>query len=121
MINVKDKVYSALLKVHENVTDLYPTDWQKDFAIQYTEESNYVFEKTDEEEQTSYLRYRIDVWSDKSTSEMVLKVDTEISKLGLVRIECADVPDPSGRRHKQMRYEGVIDNKTEMVYWNGSR
>ena len=27
-----------------------------------------------------------------------------------------DVADPSGLRHKVMRYEGIIDNITQFVY-----
>lgn len=121
MINVKDQVYAALLRVHDNVSDLYPSDWQRDFAIQYTEEANDVYTKVDEVESSSYLRFRIDIWSTGNTSEITLKVDKELSALGLVRTGCADTPDPSGRRHKQMRYEGIIDNETQIVYWNGNR
>ena len=32
-------------------------------------------------------------------------------------IGCADVPDPSGMKHKQMRYEGIIDMDSDQVYW----
>lgn len=120
MINVKDQVYKALLNVTTNVTDLYPNDWETLPAIQYTEEANTVYEKTDEAEQSSYLRYRVDIWDTGSTSETALAVDAELSALGLNRTECADISDPSMRRHKQMRYEGVIDNETEVVYWTGS-
>lgn len=121
MINVKDKVYSGLLEVCDNTSDIYPQDWEHMPAIQYTEEANRVYEKTDETEQMSYLRYRVDIWDNGSTSETALKVDEKLSALGLVRIECQDVADPSYRRHKQMRYEGIIDNNTEVVYWNGNR
>lgn len=121
MINVKDKIYGALCKVSENVSDIYPQDWAKMPGIQYTEEANTVYTKTDGVEQYSYLRYRIDIWSNGSTTDTALKVDEEISKLGLVRTLCTDIADPSGRRHKQMRYEGIIDEKTETVYWEGNR
>lgn len=121
MINVKDKVYAGLRTVTDNVSDVYPQDWEHMPAIQYTEEANTVYTKTDETEQLSYLRYRIDVWDTKSTTVTSLKVDEELAKLGLTRIECQDVTDPSYRRHKQMRYEGVIDCNTEMVYWDGNR
>lgn len=118
MKNVKDKVYEKLLEVHDNVTDIYPTDWANVPAIQYTEEENSVYEKTDKEEK-SYVRFRIDIWDNKSTSKTALNVDEKISSLGLVRTGCSDVPEPSGMRHKQMRYEGIVDNETEIVYWNG--
>lgn len=121
MINVKDRVYKVLLDVCENTTDVYPQNWETMPAIQYTEEANTVYTKTDGEEQASYLRYRIDIWNTGSTTQLALDVDEAISPLGLVRIECQDVQDPSYRRHKQMRYEGIIDNNDETVYWEGNR
>ena len=45
-------------------------------------------------------------------------MDAAISALGLKRIACGDVPDPSGLKHKVMRYEGIIDVETERVYNN---
>ena len=120
MINIKDKVYSKLLEVNDNVTDVYPSNWMSLPAIEYVEEDNSVYEKTDREEK-SYVRFRIDIWDNKSISEIALKVNEKISELGLVRTGCSDVSEPSGMRHKQMRYEGIIDTDTEMVYWNGGR
>lgn len=116
MINVKDQVYEALCTVTENVTDYYPRDWEQDLAIQYMEEDNKVVEFTDMEEQKAYCRYRIDIWSRKSTSVAAVMVDAAIAALGLKRIQCMDVEDPSGLKHKQMRYEMVIDVQTEQVY-----
>lgn len=116
MKNVKDQVYAVLSAVHGNVSDIYPSDWANLPAIQFAEENNKVYERDDTGERKSYVRYRIDIWNGGSTSEMVLKVDQAVSALGLTRIECQDVPDPSGMRHKQMRYEGVIDMDTDLVY-----
>lgn len=121
MINVKDQVCAALGTVCENVSDLYPNDWEKLPAIQYVEEANTVYTKTDESENMSYLRYRIDIWDRGSTSQTTIAVDKAVSALGLVRVECKDVEDPSRHRHKQMRYEGVIDNETGVVFWEGNR
>ena len=121
MINVKDQVYAALCTVADNVTDLYPNDWQTMPAIQYTEEANTLYEKTAEGELSSYLRYRVDIWDNGSTSLTAIAVDEALSALGLNRIECSDQADPSQRRHKLMRYEGVIDNATQVVSWTGSR
>lgn len=116
MINVKDEVYEALCTVTENVTDHYPRDWDKDLAIQYMEEDNKVIEYTDMEEQKAYCRYRIDIWARKSTSTAAVAIDHAVSTLGLKRTQCMDVEDPSGLKHKQMRYEMVIDVKTRQVY-----
>ena len=121
MINVKDQVYAALCAVTENVMDVYPQTWATLPAIQYTEEDNSVYTRTDADEQYANLRYRIDIWDTKSTSLTALAVDEAVSELGLIRTACQDVADPSGLRHKVMRYEGIIDVNTQMVYWNGSR
>ncbi len=118
MKNVKDEVYDALLKVTGNVSDAYPKDWAKFPAIQYAEEDNSVFERTGNKEDKAKVRYRIDIWDNKSTSETALAVDAAVSALGLVRTGCTDVPDPSGLKHKQMRYEGIIDMYSDIVYWN---
>ena len=44
-------------------------------------------------------------------------VDNAMKATGLKRTECQDVPDPSGMKHKQMRYEGIIDMESDEVYW----
>lgn len=119
MINVKDELYAALTGVADNVSDVYPKDWERFPVIQYTEEENRVFEKTDKKEDKSYVRYRVDIWNNRSTSEISVQVDEAIAALGLTRIACGDVADPSGLKHKVMRYEGIIDNKSKVVYWNG--
>ncbi len=116
MINVKDQVFDAIKDICENVSDSYPADWANLPAIQYVEEDNKVYEWTDGEESKSYLRYKIDIWHNKSTSDTTLTVDKAISALGLRRTMCQDVADPSGLRHKVLRYEGIVDVNTQMVY-----
>lgn len=116
MINVKDEVYAALCQVTDNVTDFYPRDWEADLSIQYMEEDNKVAETTSRGETKSYVRYRIDIWSRKSTSAAAVAVDSVLFPLGLKRIQCMDVEDPSGLKHKQMRYEGIIDVNSRQVY-----
>ncbi len=118
MINVKNQVFNALKGICKNVSDSYPSDWADLPAIQYIEEDNKVYEFTDGKEDKSYVRYKIDIWHNRSTSQYALTVDENISKLGLQRTMCQDVTDPSGLKHKVMRYEGIIDNETEFVYQN---
>lgn len=118
MKNVKDQVSAALNEVFENVSDQYPKDWAELPAVQYMEEDNKVYERTDNKEDKSYVRYRIDIWNNRSTSESALKADEAMSSLGLVRTLCQDVSDPSGLKHKLMRYEGIICMDSEIVYWN---
>lgn len=117
MRNIKDKVYECLAAEfsEDAVTDQYPNDWANLPAVQYTEEDNKVYEYTEQEDK-SYVRYRIDIWHNRSTSEAALKIDRALSEFGLRRILCQDVPDPSGMKHKVMRYEAVIDNESDYIY-----
>lgn len=116
MINVKDQVFDAIKNISGNVSDSYPSDWATLPAIQYVEEENNVYEWTSNREDKSYIRYKIDIWHNRSTSLYSLEVDKALSALGLRRTMCQDVADPSGLKHKVMRYEGVIDNDTQFVY-----
>ena len=116
MKNVKDQVYAALSAVFGNVSDQYPGNFSDLPAIQYTEEDNKVYEHTNAEDK-SYVRYRVDIWDNKSTSESALKVDDALSELGLVRTLCQDAPEPSSWKHKVMRYEAIIDMYSDAVYW----
>ena len=116
MINVKDQVYKAIKDICTNVSDSYPSEWANLPAIQYVEEDNRVYEFTGGKEDKSYIRYKIDIWHNRSTSESALEVDKRVSALGLRRTLCQDVADPSGLKHKVMRYEGIIDNNTQLVY-----
>lgn len=116
MINVKDQVYRAIKGITENVSDGYPKEWGILPAIQYTEEDNSVYEWVDGKESKAHLLYRVDIWDNSSTSAAAMEVDAAICPLGLRRTYCGDVEDPSGMKHKVMRYEGIIDVDTEMVY-----
>ncbi|WP_404989284.1 hypothetical protein [Clostridium culturomicium] len=116
MINVKEQVYAAIKSIAKNVSDSYPADWLNLPAIQYVEEDNKVHEFTDGKEDKSYVRYRVDIWHNRSTSQCALDVDKSLAKLGLRRTFCQDVPDASLLKHKVMRYEAIVDNDTEFTY-----
>ena len=123
MINVKDQVYAALTsapmqEITENISDGYPKEWAVLPAIQYMEEDNSVYEWSSEGEEKSHLLYRVDIWNNTSTSEAALEVDKALSAIGLRRKQCNDVDDPSGLKHKVMRYEGIIDVHNQFVYNN---
>ena len=121
MKNIKEEVYKVLCTVSDHVSDSYPSTWAEDSTIQYTEEQNNVWEASSEGEKVrddkSLVRYRVDIWNRNSTSLTALAVDEAMKETGLKRIECQDVPDPSGMKHKQMRYEGIIDMDSDEVYW----
>lgn len=116
MINIKDQVYRELSAVLDNVSDIYPSNWASLPALQYTEEENNVYEYADDQEVSSFVRYRIDIWDNKSTSATAVKVDEVLSKFGLKRTSCMDVADPSGMRHKMMRYEAIYDVNQKFIY-----
>lgn len=116
MINVKSHVYDGIKEITENVSDLYPTSWTTLPAIQYAEEDNSVVEWTDDREQKAHLLYRIEIWDNRSTSEIALQIDEAMARLGLRRIGCSDTPDPSQLKHKTMRYEGIIDVNNERIF-----
>lgn len=117
MINVKDQVYAALCAAFGNVSDGYPKDWTQLPAVQYSEEENNVYEYSNDGEEKSYIRYRVDIWDDASTSVHAVNADKVLSALGLKRVSCKDVDDPQSRyKHKQMRYEAVIDVTTQVTY-----
>lgn len=116
MINVKDIIYSELKKVCTGLSDAYPQNFSELPAVQYVEEENKVEEFTDDQEQSSYIRYRIDIWDNKSTSHIAVEIDSVMAGMGFLRTGCGDVPDPSGMKHKQMRYEAIIDCKKQFIY-----
>lgn len=121
MINVKEQVYQAIQGLSENVSDGYPKAWDVLPAIQYAEEENNVSVWTYNadgvfQEVESYLRYRVDIWNNQSTSDVTMAVDAAISPLGLRRISCMDVEDPSGLKHKVIRYEGILNVEDQRVY-----
>lgn len=116
MINIKPIIVNELKKVFKNINDTYPSEWTIFPVIQYTEEDNKIHTKTDDKEQEAYVRYKIDIWNKRSTSDTAIAVDGVLSSLGLVRIQCLDTPEPSQLKHKVMRYEGIIDVNNMRVY-----
>lgn len=117
MINVKDIVYEKLSEVCD-LSDSYPQSFSNKPAVQYSEEENSVNEWTDDKEVSSYIRYRIDIWDTQSTSQLAVDIDCIMATLGFKRTSCSDVPDPSGLKHKQMRYEAIIDCNRKYIYFN---
>ena len=111
MTAVKEDIYAALSTISDaQVLDIYPKTWTKLPVIVYQEEDNKVQETSDNNhEDYSYVRFAIYIWATGSTTALACAVDAAIAPLGLIRIQCSDVDDPSGLRHKVMRYEGVID------------
>lgn len=116
MFDVKPFVLQAL-KTIEGVTvsDAYPSDFSKLPHISFYEVKN--------EEGVNALPGRltdvaiaIDVWHNRSTGPIAKQVNEKMNAIGLGREFSYDVPDPSGVKHKTMRYRGLIDSKTLLVH-----
>lgn len=117
MVNFKPIIYKKLKEIEcVTVSEEYPKDWSKLPAVTYSEEDNSTYEVVDNKESTCRIIYRIEVWNDRSTSEIALKIDETITQLGLKRTFCKDAPTPSDIKHKVLRYEGIVDIKTFRVY-----
>ena len=97
MINIKPVIFKELQKVADNVTDTYPSDWEHFPVVIFLEEQNKPGDWFDDKEQKTSIRYKV-------------------ASLGLRRIESQDIPDPSHLRHKLMRFEGIVDLDSELVY-----
>lgn len=116
MINIKPIIYKELEKVAENVTDTYPDDWENFPVVIFLEEENKPYEIYGDKEQKSNVRYKVDIFNNDSTSTLAIKIDEIFSNLGLMRTSSLDVPDPSHLRHKTMRFEGIVDLSSELVF-----
>lgn len=116
MINIKPVIYKELQKVADNVTDTYPDDWENFPVVIFLEEQNKPGEWYDEKERKSNIRYKVDIFDKDSTSSLAVEIDKIFASLGLRRTDCQDVPDPSHLRHKLMRFEGIVDPDSQLVY-----
>lgn len=116
MINIKPIIYKNLKEITDNVTDTYPQDWENFPVIIYLEEENRPHEITDDKEQMSYLRYKVDIFHNDSTSDLAVAIDDIFFSLGLKRTSSVDTPDPTHLRHKIMRFEGILDLESQIVY-----
>lgn len=117
MLNIKPTIYKALKTINGiNVSEEYPDAGVKVPAVTYTEEENSIYKIIDGAEDSCRVIFRIDIWNDRSTSDIAIKVNEVITSLGLQRTFCKDAPIPSKLKHKVMRFEGIIDIKTLRVY-----
>lgn len=83
-------------------------------SILYAEVVNIPINKG--KEARTQLAYSIDIYSEKSTTELACAVDDALTRIGLKRGQCMDLDDPSGLRHKNMKYTGVYDTNTQLIY-----
>ena len=111
----KQRVANALATIEDvTVTASYNIAMKKLPSILYAEVVN--TKANEGKEKRTNLAYSIDIYSDKSTTSIASKVDEVISALGFKRGQCLDLDDPSGLRHKNMKYIGVYDANTNRIY-----
>lgn len=120
MIKMKEKIKSALLPICENVFDYLPQENVTYPLITYMEEENCVNEWTDDLEQDSYVKYRIDLYCSDNAEEMCMAIDEQLAGVhGLKRIHCQDLNEDAKVKHKMLRYEAIIAMTSDdniMVY-----
>lgn len=122
MVNLKGKILEVLEKAVEQagitaeITDSFPDDFTMDTQFQYTEEQNKPQSLSGTKCINSYVRYRIDIWNPRSTSELAVLVDKALNgEIGLVRSDCMD-DNGNSKKHKIMRYEGIVNENDGRVY-----
>lgn len=116
MYDVKPEV-NALLATIEGITvsDAYPQDFTRLPHISFYEIANGDPLST-ANSPLSDISIQIDIWHNRSTGIIAAAVDEKMNRLGFRRQLAADVPDPTGIKHKTMRYRGIVDIRTGFVY-----
>ncbi len=116
MYDIKPAVLQALNTVPGvTVSDTYPADWSKLPHISFYEIGNHGHLAL-RANPLSEISIQIDIWCKGSTGALAALVDEKMRGLGLRRQFAADVPDPSGVKHKTMRYRGIVDARNNLVY-----
>lgn len=116
MFDAKPAVFSALSAISGvTVSDAYPTDWSKLPAISFYEIVNSPVYSAFPDALTE-VNIQIDIWHEKGTGALAQEVEAAMNAIGFRRSFAADVPDPSGIKHKTMRYRGIIEKSTNLVY-----
>lgn len=116
MINFKPEIVKVLKHVHSNVVESYPNDWANLPVIIYEEEENVPYWIQTSGENLTSLRYRIEIYSNSSTSELKTRINEELTKLGFTRSFATDTNDLGDRRHTTLRYEGVYNKQNNKIY-----
>lgn len=116
MYDVKPEINTLLESIPGvTVSDAYPKDFTKLPHISFYEIDNSDPLKLRQEYLTD-ISIQIDIWHNRSTGSIAQQVDEKMSSIGFRRQFMADVPDPSGIKHKTMRYRGIVDTRTNLVH-----
>lgn len=113
---MKAKIVKLLKTCSPHVAETYPSSFAKLPVVIYEEEQNRLHTLTPRGERMSLYRYRVEIYSDTSTSAVKAKISEAMTAAGWLRIQSTDTNDPSGLRHTTMRFEGIVDNVTGRIY-----
>lgn len=122
MVNLKDDVIAALDTITDKASDSWPQSEEEMEGVVYTEEENKSYERSGKKTTKSYCRFRIDIFSQGTTTPMAQAVDRVLgydpeteSGMGMTRTMCTD--DNNGNlRHKIMRYECIVGESDRRIY-----
>lgn len=118
MINFKPELVGLLKSVSNNVVETFPNDWADLPVLVYEEENNTPHTVTTQGEAMTLLRYRIEIYSNESTSSLKTQINAKLTERGFTRVFSQDMNDINGRRHTVLRYEGVVDLENNKIYKN---
>ena len=117
MISMKKEVVKALRKIENlNVVSAFPLTLTKFPTISYVEEVNLPYMKCDGKERITNLVYKLDLFTDKSPTELASQVDEVMTELGFQRKFCFEARESDKVFHKVFRYELLIDSETNIIY-----
>jgi hypothetical protein len=115
MYDIKPDVLKQLEQIEGvTVSDAHPKDWAKLPHISFYEGSN-IDPLRIRNGPLSAVTIQVDIWHNKSTGALAAEVDAQMNNIGLRRDLAADLSDPSGIKHKTMRYRGVVDSRSGRV------
>lgn len=112
MINFKPELVRLLSTIDAELVESYPDDWTKMPTIVYEEEANKPDITTTAGESSTYLRYRIEIYSNKSTSELKISINNIMTSRGFTRASSVDINESTNKRHTIMRFEGSYEHGT---------
>ena len=124
MKNLKPQVYKMLKTIEgvKQVSFFYPQNWAEDKlpAISYFESKNEANRFTfDSGEFLSSIAFTVDIWafSPSECSSIAEQVDEKATAMGWHREFSMDLYDDSAKiHHKTMRYGGLYQPSTDLIY-----
>lgn len=118
MYDAKPDVFSVLSTI-PNVTvsgDFPAANASMPHISFYELANNEVMTTSDTVGILSDISIQIDVWHNRSTGDLASQVNEKMNSIGFRRQFARDLNDPSGLKRKTMRYRGVVDSRSKIVY-----